>query len=170
WMRGHQGVYARLRRAMPAHDKGSSLRNSLRLDDDVVVLDADRKRLGDVGAFDQFGARLHLDRILPHADPARIAPRFAGADVELPAVPGALHHLASPRIAVVAGLLRLHEPSLNAKRETAAAVRAAVVEREIVTAEVEHDDGASVHLDELAPARRNLIDRRDDVARHQPSR
>src|SRR5262249_35578768 len=111
---------------------------ALRLDDDVIVLDPHRERLRHVGAFDQLGSGLDLDRILPHAQPARIAPRLAGANVEFPAVPGALHHLAEPRVAVVAGLLRFDEPGLDAVGEAAAAMRAAVVEGKIIAAEVEH--------------------------------
>src|SRR5262249_16997511 len=93
-----------------------------------------------------------------------IAPGLAGSDVELPAVPRAFHHLAGPRIAVIAGFPRFHQPGLDAVAKAAAAMRAAVVEGEEVAGQIEHHDGAAVHLDELARARRDLIDARDNVA------
>src|SRR5438105_3863966 len=109
-------------------------------------------------ALDQLSAGLHADRILPHADAGRVAPRLAGADVELPAVPGAFHHLAGPRITVLTRHLRLDQPGLDAEGETAAAVRAAVIECEEIAGEIEHHDGAAVHVNELARARRDLLD------------
>src|SRR5436309_3940271 len=127
----------------------SSVSATSRLDHDVIVLDPHRERLRHVRAFDELGARLHCDGVLPHADAGRITPGLAGTDVEFPAVPGAFHHLAGPRIAVVAGFPGLHEAGLNALCEAAAAMRAAIVEGEEVTGEVEHHDGAAVHLDEL---------------------
>src|SRR5262245_63652492 len=98
-------------------------------------------------ALDQLGAGLHRDRILPHADTGRVAPGLAGTDVELPAMPRALHHLAGARIAVVAGLPGFHQSGLDPEREAAAAMRAAIVEGEEVTGQIEHHDGAAVHLD-----------------------
>src|SRR5258708_5146700 len=60
----------------------SAIRSSL--DHHVVVLNAHAERLGQIWPFDQLGALLHR-----HAEAARlhllgIAPRLAGADVELP--------------------------------------------------------------------------------------
>src|SRR5262245_58441320 len=117
-------------------------------------------------AFDQLGAGLHADRILSNAQASRIAPRLAGADVELPAVPGTFHHLTRPRIAILARHLRLDQPGLDAIAKTAAAVRATIVERKEIAGEIEHHDGAAVHVDELAGARRDLIDARNHVAGH----
>src|SRR5215475_5409059 len=109
-------------------------------------------------ALNQLGTRLHADRILPHADAGRIAPRLAGADVELPAVPGAFHHLARPRIAVLARHFRLDQPGLDAVAKAAATMRTAIVERKEIAGQIEHHDGAAVHLDELAGARWDLVD------------
>ena len=55
-------------------------------------------------------------------------------------------------------------------REAAAAMRATVVEREEIAAEIEHHDIAAADLDQLALAGRNLIDGGDDVACHQSRR
>src|SRR5688572_27993804 len=137
-----------------------------RLPTDVVVLDPHRKRLRFVWTLDQLGAGLHRHRILADADAARIAPGFAGADVELPAVPGTLHHLALARIVVTAGLRGLYQPGLDAVGQAAASVRTTVVQGKELAGEIKHHDGAAVHLDQLALAGRNLIDGGDDVARH----
>jgi hypothetical protein len=51
--------------------------------------------------------------------------------------------------------------------EAAASMRAAVGQRVELATEIEHHDGTPAHLDELASARRNLIDRSDDVFSHQ---
>jgi hypothetical protein len=45
-------------------------------------------------------------------------------------------------------------------------MRAAIVEREELTGDIEHHDRTPVHLNQLAPARRNVIDRGNDVPRH----
>jgi hypothetical protein len=50
--------------------------------------------------------------------------------------------------------------------EAAATMRAAVVEREEIAAEVEHHDVAAVDLAELARARRDIIDGGNDVGGH----
>src|SRR5262249_61681184 len=59
------------------------------LDDEVILLDRDREGFRDIGPLHQ--RRPRLDRYLerPRASRVRIAPGLAGADVELPAVPGA---------------------------------------------------------------------------------
>src|SRR6266511_2654345 len=71
----------------------------LGIDDNVVLLDVDRERLGDVGAGDALAARLgaggelaapldgHL--VAFHARLARPHERLAGGEVVLPAVPRA---------------------------------------------------------------------------------
>jgi hypothetical protein len=82
-------------------------------------------------------------------------------------VPGAFHHLAGTRIAILARLVRLDESGLNAMIEAATSMWTAVVERIELATEIEHHDGTPAHLDELASARRNLIDRSDDVFSHQ---
>ena len=67
---------------------------SLHLDDDVVLLDRHRKRLGDVRPLHQRLAGLDRDLKLPRPRRFRIAPRLPGADVELPAVPRAAQEFA----------------------------------------------------------------------------
>src|SRR5215510_983241 len=120
-------------------------------------------------ARDHFRAGLHTDRILPHAQAGGIAPRLAGTDVKFPAVPGAFHHLSRTRITVVARHLGFDEAGLDAEGETAAAMRAAIVESEEIAGEIEHHDGATVYLDKLARARPDLIDARNNVAGHSIS-
>src|SRR5262245_65930560 len=70
------------------------------VDDEVVLLDRDGEGLGDVRALGQLGAGLDLDRELPRLPGLRIAPGLAGANVELPAVPGAAQELAGARQAI----------------------------------------------------------------------
>ena len=104
---------------------------------------ADAEGLGDVRALDSLGpsrpaasARLHL---------LRVAPGLAGADVELPGVPGATDDLAAADVFVLAGLLRRTRP-----REVALARQppgaAAVRQREELAAEVEPHDGAAASV------------------------
>ena len=73
-----------------------------RLHHHVVVLDADRHGFGHIGPGHQPRARLHRDRIGTRAHAGGVAPGLAGADVELPAVPGAADDLARAGVAVVA--------------------------------------------------------------------
>src|SRR5215217_118191 len=108
----------------------------LGLHHDVVLLDRDRKRFGRIGPFDQPGAGLGARRILAGAH-AGVAPRFARADVELPGMPRTADDLAAPAVAVLAGLARLEETGQAAVAQRAAAVRAAVAEREELAVEVE---------------------------------
>src|SRR5436853_373875 len=84
----------------------------LRLNDHVVILDADRERLGLVGSFNELSALRNRNGVFARAQPLRVAPGLAGADVELPRMPGAADDLATPRIAVLARLGRLHQPGL----------------------------------------------------------
>src|SRR5882724_11420525 len=73
----------------PMNSRRLILPPTSRLDHHVVVLDTDPERLGDVGALDQPGALLHRDAEAARLDLVGIAPGLAGADVELPGVPGA---------------------------------------------------------------------------------
>src|SRR5215213_6487417 len=139
---------------------------SLSLYHDVVILYPDWEGLGDKGAFHEFGAWRHRDLILADADAGRIAPGLSGPDVEFPAVPRALHHLAAAGIAIFARHVRLHQTGLDTLEEAAAAMRAAVVECVELAGKIEHHDGAPTHLNKLAGARRNLIDGSDDVFGH----
>src|SRR5262249_25929400 len=102
----------------------------------VVVLDLDRHGLCDVGARDQPRSRLHRNVVPARANARRITPGLAGAHVEFPAVPGAADDLAGPGIAVIARPIRFHQPRLFAVKEAAAPVRAAIVEREKLAAQI----------------------------------
>jgi hypothetical protein len=95
---------------------------------------------------------------------------LAGAHVEFPAVPGAADDLAGPGIAVIARPIGFHQPSLFAVKEAAAPMRAAIVEREKLAAQIEHHDRPPVHLRKLARAGRNVGDRGNHMLGHQSSR
>src|SRR3954447_15458606 len=107
------------------------------LDHHVVVLDADPEGLGHIGAFDQLGALLDRDAEAARLDLVGIAPGLAGADVELPGVPGAADDLPAAGGIVLAGPLGQDEPGEIAFAEAAAAMRAAVAQREKFAVEVE---------------------------------
>src|SRR5262249_31493108 len=62
------------------------------------------------------------------------------------------------------------QPRLFAVKEAAAPVRAAIVEREKLAAQIEHHDCPPVHLRELARAGRNVGGRGDHMLGHQSSR
>src|SRR5437879_6065428 len=89
----------------------------------VFALHADRKRLGLVRTFNQLRALLDRHSITARAQALRIAPRLAGADIELPRVPRAADDLAAPRIAVFARLGGLHQSAELAVAQAAALVR-----------------------------------------------
>src|SRR5262245_29008538 len=103
----------------------------------VVVLDLDRHGLGDVGAGDEPRSRLHQNVVPARAHARRITPGLAGAHVEFPAVPGTADDLAGPRIAVLAGSIRFHQPRLFAVKEAVTPVPPAIVEREKLAAQIE---------------------------------
>src|SRR5215470_386029 len=124
-------------------------------DHDVVAFDRHRHGFGDVRPGNQPRPRLDRDRVAARAKAARVAPGLAGANVEFPAVPRAADDLARAGIAISAGSVRFHEAGLTALMEAAAPVRAAIVERKELAAEIEDNDRASVDLHELAPPRRN---------------
>src|SRR5580704_16248121 len=133
---------------------------------DVFVFDADGKGLGHVGALDQCRAGRHRNRELPRPDARRIAPGFAGAHVELPAVPRAADDLALPRVAVLAGLAGLDQAGQAAFAQAAALMRAAVGKREELALDVEHRDLAALDVDELAGAGWKLAQCSDHVLGH----
>src|SRR5262245_3922618 len=136
----------------------------------VVVLDRDRHGLSHIGAGDQPGSRLHRNVVPPRAHARRITPGLAGAHVEFPAMPGAADDLAGPGIAVMTRSIRFYQSRLLAVKEAAAPVRAAIVEREKLAAQIEHHDRPPVHLREPARAGRNVGDRGNHMLGHQSSR
>src|ERR1700719_3331475 len=155
---------------LPAAIAPAPFHYASRVQHDVFVFDADGKRLGHVGAFDQRRARRHRNRKLPRPDARRIAPGFAGAYVELPTVPWAADDLALPRIAVLAGLFGLDQSGQAPFAQAAALMRAAVGEREELALDVEHCDLAALDVDELAGAGRKLAQRSDHVFGHGVTR
>ena len=82
-------------------------------------------------------------------------------------MPWAADDFALAGIAIFAGLARRHEAGEHALRQRPALVRAAVRHGEEFAREIEDDDLAAPDCDELAPAGRNLMSRRDDVFRHR---
>src|SRR5262249_7193681 len=168
--RGRQGQAARAAvqdfRGFPDRAAGRDV-TGLQLHHQVILLNGDRKALRHVGALEQRLARLdaHLELARPHR--LRIAPGLAGADVELPAVPGAAQKLVGPRQAVVSGPVGLHQRDDAALTERAALVRAAVGEREIFAAEIEDAELAAGRGHDLAAAGRDLARPRDDLTLHE---
>src|SRR6185437_8480635 len=112
-------------------------------------------------------ARLHRHRVAARAHRVEVAPGLAGADVELPAVPRAAQHLALPYQAELAGTIRLGETDEHATAQRRALVRAAIYQREMLAADVEHADLAALHRDDLAVPRRDLAHAGDDMPGHR---
>src|SRR5690606_4227618 len=113
--------------------------------------------LRDIGALHQLGARLHIDLEAAGFHRLGVAIGLAGADLELPAVPGAAQELAAARHLILAGAVGLHEARDPSLAQLRAHVRAAVGEREVLAAHVEETDLAPQGGDDLAGAGRNLV-------------
>src|SRR3982750_3009636 len=107
--------------------------NSSGLDHHVVVLDAHSERLGDIRPLDQLRALLDRHAEAPRLDLVGVAPRLAGADIELPGVPGAAEYLAAAGIVLLARLVRQHEAGEIALAQAAAAMRTTVRQCEELT-------------------------------------
>src|SRR6266852_6626459 len=135
----------------------------------ILILDAHWKRLRHIGPFYQPGTRLDVDLEAAHLDAARVAPGFTGADVVFPGVPRTADHLALARIAIFAGLGRRYEAGETAFRQRAALVRAAIRHGKEFAREIEDDELAAPHLDELASPRCDIARLRDHVFRHYSS-
>ena len=120
-----------------------------------------------VNALDSARARLDMGRVRLHAEAAGVAVGLAGTDVELPAVPGAADDLAEFGIFDLAGVARLREPDQRALAQRRALMRAAVHQAEILALDVEDRDRPPVDLQKFPRARRKLVDRRNDMTRHQ---
>src|SRR5215475_3021177 len=63
--------------------------NPRQIDHEIILLHRHCEGLGNIGAFDEARPRLDRDAELAGAGGVGIAPGLAGADIELPAVPGA---------------------------------------------------------------------------------
>jgi hypothetical protein len=79
------------------------------LDDNIVVLNRDRKRLGYVRTLNELSAGLDRYRIRQEPHTLRIAPRPPRSHIEFPAMPGAPKDFASARIGECARLGRLNQ-------------------------------------------------------------
>src|SRR5579883_1307811 len=134
---------------------------------DVIIFHTDRKGLRHIRAFNQRGARSDRYSELPRAHPRRIAPRLAGAQVELPAVPWAADDLAAARIAIAARLARLDEAGQAPLVQATALVRALVAEREKLAFDVEDHDLPALDIDQPACTGWKFAQARDDVLRHE---
>src|SRR5579871_2317370 len=84
WQRS-VSMLRRLMRYSAIKRRSRARRAELRLDvdDDVILFDRDRIRLGDVGPFEQAFAALDRDGKFPEADIVAIAPGLSGADIVL---------------------------------------------------------------------------------------
>src|SRR5919106_6924620 len=110
------------------------------LDHHIVLIDAHLEGLGDIGPLDDAAARLDAAGIAPCPGAGGVAPGLAGAEIELPAVPGAADDLAAAVIAVAAGLVGFDQADQLAAAKAAALMRAAIEQREVLALDVEDDD------------------------------
>ena len=124
------------------------------IDHHVVAFHRHRERLRDVRSRHHTGARLDMDRIGLDPKPAGIAVGLAGADVELPAVPGAADDFAEPGVFDGAGIGRLRKSDQRPLAQRRALVRAAVQQAEELALDVEDRDRPFIDGEKLARARR----------------
>src|SRR6185312_1659424 len=129
----------------------------------------DRDGLRDIGPLHHAGAGLDMDRIGLHPKPPGIAVGLAGADIELPAVPGAADDFAWSRVLDRAGVGRLREADQRPLAQRRALVRATVEQAEELALDVEDRDRPLVDGEKLARTRRQFRHRGDDMTNHQLS-
>src|SRR3954468_17737333 len=99
-----------------------------------------------------------MRRIGLDAKAAGIAVGLPGADVELPAVPGAADDLSLPGVFDLTRIFRLRQPDQRPLAQRGALMRAPIEQPEIFALDVEHRDRTSVDVQELAAARRQFGD------------
>ena len=121
----------------------------------VVALDRHRERLGDIGPLHHAGAGLDMRGIGFDAKAFGVAIGLAGADVELPAVPGAAQDLAQSGIDH-SGLGGLRKPDQWSFAQGGALVRAAVHQAEEFALDVEDRDRPLIDGEEFTRARRQF--------------
>jgi hypothetical protein len=88
-------------------------------------------------------------------------------------VPGTADDLAAACVFVVPGLGRLDQPGGHALAQAATLVRAAIVQREEFAVEIEDDNRAPVHIDQLALPKAGCQrprQRRAAPSRHDPEK
>src|SRR4030095_3548822 len=103
---------------------------------------------------------LDRDRVRDHAD-LLVAERAAGLDVVLPAVPGAAQDLALAPVLELVDLRGQGRAGHLAEAAPRARVDADVLERVVGAVQVEDADLAALDLEDLAPARWDVLDSRD---------
>src|SRR3954467_3833758 len=128
----------------------------LGIDDNVVLLDVDRERLGDVGAWlasGQVRAGLDVDVVALDARLARAQERLARGEVVLPAVPraGQQRRLGVElEVARTVGVRPRRDPSLT---QRTALVRAAVADPVEAIADAKDADRSAADRDDPPVAR-----------------
>src|SRR5262249_8943552 len=146
--------------------RASCIADRLEFDYHVLLLDGHRHRLGDIRALDHVGASGNLRRIGPRPHLGRLAPGLAGADIELPAVPGATYHLDLTEHAELARLVTDRKAGDEAIAQASALVRTPVKQAVEFTAEIEDADRPSADREHFVGARRDLGDGSNDVSSH----
>src|ERR1700751_2082089 len=101
------------------------------------MLDRHLDGLGRERSLGQLGARLDGDAIAARLHTVGIAPGLPGADVEFPAMPGTVDHLAAAGEVVLAGHGCYQPADDRAPAQGAPLVRAAVDQREIFAPDIE---------------------------------
>src|SRR5712671_716672 len=132
----------------------------------IIALDRHRDRLRHVRSLHHARPRLDIGGIGFCAKPFGVAVGLAGADIEFPAVPGAADDFAWPGIFDLTGIGRLREPDQRPFAQRSTLMRAAVQQAEEFALDIEHRDRALIDGKEFARARRQLVDRSDDVTGH----
>src|SRR6185312_2928265 len=144
----------------------------LGIDDNVILLDVDRERLGDVGAgfaSGQVCAGLDVDVIALDAGLARAQERLARGEVVLPAVPRAGQQR---RLGVELEVARAARPRPRrdpplAQRPTL--VRAAVANAVEAIPDPEDADRPAAHGDDPPASRLEVVNGRDDDLHRAPA-
>jgi hypothetical protein len=137
----------------------------LGIDANVVLLDVDRKRLGDVGpglAPGQLGARRDVDVVALHAGLAGAHERLARGEVVLPAVPRAGQQRRLVVELEVAWSARPRPRRDAALAQRAALVRTPVADPVEAIADAKDADRPAADRDDAPIARLELGDGRDD--------
>src|SRR5688572_30919195 len=112
---------------------------------------------------------MHVNRFVFHSNRirARLYPwidqKLAGADVELPAVPGAADDLVLAAVDELPAVGRAGRAGYRALAERGAAMRADVEKRVVAPLHIEDADGAAVQRHDLRPVRRNVRSRAGEL-------
>ena len=110
--------------------------------------------LGDIGTLHQSLPAGGFNRVLSNRDLVRFAPTLAGADVELPAMPGAADDFTRAFHAVLAGAVSQHKSGQQAFAQ-AAALATAMLERENISPRRARD--GQLHLYQSSISSRHIL-------------